>query len=57
MSVDHLLEKPEDVKNAKPIPATLQVHQAIRRMDINCFTIDFFSFKFRCRPLPHSLVR
>ena len=42
MSVDHLLEEPEDVKNAKPIPDTLQVHKADRRTYISCFTIDFF---------------
>ena len=42
MSVDHLLEEPEDVKNAKPIPDTLQVHKGIRRMDVSCFAIDFF---------------
>ena len=42
MSVNHLLEEPEDVKNAKPIPDTLQVHKAIRSVDISCFSIDFF---------------
>lgn len=38
----HKCQKPEDVENAKLIPDTLQVHKAIRRMDINCFTIHFF---------------
>ena len=38
MSIDHLLEEPEDVTNAKPIPYKLQVHKAIRRIDIRCFT-------------------
>ena len=42
MSVDHLLEKPVDVKNVKPIPDMVQVHKAIRLMDISCNTIDFF---------------
>ena len=42
MSIDDLLEEPEDAENVKPIPDTLQVHKAIRRMDIRCFSIDFF---------------
>ena len=42
MSVDYLFEEPEDVKNAKPIPDTFQVHKAIRCMDISCFAIAFF---------------
>ena len=42
MSVDHLLEEPEDAKNAKSIPDTLQVHKVDRRMYISCFAIDFF---------------
>ena len=42
MSVDHLLEESEDVKNAKPMSDTIQVHKAIRCMDISCFAINFF---------------
>ena len=42
MSVDYLLEERKDVKNAKPIPDTLQVYKAIRRMDISCFAVGFF---------------
>ena len=42
MNVDHLLEEPEDVKNAKLMSDTIQVHKAIRRMDISCFAINFF---------------
>ena len=42
MCVDHLLKEQEDVKNAKPIPDTLQIHKAIRRMNISCFAMDFF---------------
>ena len=42
MSVEHLLEVPEDVKNAMSVPDTLQVYKAIRSMDISCFAIDFF---------------
>ena len=30
MSVDYLLEELEDVKNAKPIPDTLQVYKAVK---------------------------
>ena len=41
-SVDHFLQKPEDVKNAKPIPDTLQAHKSIRHMDKSCFAITFF---------------
>ena len=41
-SVDHLLEKSVNVKNAKPIPDMIQVHKACRLMDISCITIDFF---------------
>ena len=37
MSVNNLLEEPEDNKNAKPITDMRQVHKAIRRMDISCF--------------------
>ena len=50
MSVDHLLEEPEDVKNAKTIPDTLQVHKAIRRMHISCFAIDFFCLSLDVDP-------
>ena len=42
MRIDDLLEEPEDAENVKPIPDTLQVHKAIRRMDIRCFSVDFF---------------
>ena len=42
MSVDHLLEEPEYVKNVKPIPDAPKVHRSIIRMDISCFAIDFF---------------
>ena len=42
MSVDRLLEEPEDVKYVKPIPDTPKVHKSIIRMDISCFAIDFF---------------
>ena len=46
MSVDHLLEKMEGLKNAKPIPDILQVHTAIRHMDVSYFAIFF---KLACR--------
>ena len=42
MSVDHLLEEPEDVENARPIPDTLQVHKPIRRMNIYYLAMGFF---------------
>ena len=35
MSVDHLLEEPEDVKYAKPIPDTLQVYKAMGEVGVN----------------------
>ena len=35
MSVDHLLEEPEDVKYAKPIPDTLQVCEAVGVVGVN----------------------
>ena len=35
MSVDHLLEEPEDVKYAKPIPDTLQVCKAMGVVGFN----------------------
>ena len=44
MSVDHLLEEPEDVENARPILDTLQVHEPIRRRNISSFAIGFFLF-------------
>ena len=43
-SVDHFLQKPEDVKNAKPIPDTLQAHKSIRHMDKSCFAITFLVY-------------
>ena len=57
LSVDHVLEEPEDVKNVRPIPGTIQVHKAIRRVDIVCYAIDFFRFKFCFRPLTKPMVR
>ena len=45
MSVDHLLEEQEDVTNAKPIPYKLQVHKAIRRIDIRCFATPSVTVK------------
>ena len=41
MSADHLLEEPEDVKNVKPIPDTLQVHKAIKAL--YRFSIVYFT--------------
>ena len=41
MSVDHLLEETEGLKNAKQIPDILQVHKAIGHMDVSCFEIFF----------------
>ena len=35
MSVDHLLEEPEDVKYANPIPDTLQVCKAVGVVGVN----------------------
>ena len=57
VSLDNLLEEPEDIKNARSIPGTIQVHKAIRRMDIICYAIDFFRFKFGFRPLTKPMVR
>ena len=45
MSLDHLLEEQEDVTNAKPIPYKLQVHKAIRRIDIRCFATPSVTVK------------
>ena len=45
MSVDHLLEEPEDVTNAKPIPYKLQVQKTIRRIDIRCFATPSVTVK------------
>ena len=50
MSVDHLLEEPEDVKNAKPMSDTIQVQKAIRHMDISCFAINFFRLSSGVEP-------
>ena len=57
ISVNHLLEKPEDVKNVKPIPDTIQVYKVIRCMNISCFAIEFYLFKLRYWPQPHPLER
>ena len=50
MNVDHLLEESEDVKNAKPMSDAIQVHKAIRRMDISCFAINFFRLSSGVEP-------
>ena len=55
VSVDHLLEEPEDVKNAKPIPDTIQVRKAIRRMNVSCFAVDLFRPTTPSGTLKHAI--
>ena len=40
--VDHLLEEPKDVENARPILDALQAHKPVRRRNISSFAISFF---------------
>ena len=56
VSIFYLLEQLEGVKDEKPNPDTVQRHKTIRRMNISCFSIDFFPLKFRYRPLLHPMV-